>query len=79
MLTFGDLCCKIEISGLSKFYRVLFSSQFEPSLNSSSSPLEVLQLHCVSQQLQEVTEGCCLLIVSEQLLLGHLVDSCAHL
>lgn len=39
-----------------------------------SSPLEVLQLHGVSEQLQELAEGRRLLVVPEQLLLGHLVD-----
>lgn len=72
-----DLCCKIETPEFHKFTESLSSrlSQSETCQNSSSSPLEVLQLHCVSQQLQELTEGCRLLIVPEQLLLGHLVDS----
>lgn len=38
------------------------------------SPLKVLQLHCVSKQLQKLAEGRRLLVVPEQLLFRHLVD-----
>lgn len=44
----------------------------------SFSPFEVLQLHRVSQQLQELCEGRSLLVVPEQLLLRHLVDRWHH-
>ena len=44
----------------------------------SSSPLEVLQLHRVPEQLQELGEGRRLLVVPEQLLLRHLTDTRGH-